>query len=299
MQMEAVAALDPEQIVLGSLGYSSTVTPWGIYHALKGGKAPNLHRTTPLQDAMEASLREYLEQAYDVFLYDDAENREFAPSLMLEPIARIAQPGKLQANPGSPLIIEMPSRGVYEQVWQESFATVIPFRVRARAQMRMKATGAKSTLLWLVSDFGQVDEFHSIAFDEQLTARMLGATNDMLARVVAGEEPDPEDSDLQAALEQRRGLGGPTRIVDAGDPLLATIAEYDAALAKMSASNRVAKEDKETVDSLKNTILRELLATPVMTLPDGRRVTTTVIRRAPSYQKESSWTRLDIEKPKK
>ena len=292
-----IGTLDPEQVVLASIGYSSTTTPWEMYQALAGERELPGQDEAPLRQHLEASLLDYMQARYGAFVYEDHDRVGFTPQLSLRPIARLGAPGKLGFNDGVPFLIEMPSQEAYKTSWRDSSSTVIPFRVRARAQMRMKATGTTEAALWVCSDFGQVDEFHVLEVDGGLVSSLVGATNAMFERVARGEAPDPEDDDLAAAVELSIKRGNDAvRVLAEGEPLATVFEEYEKAVASLSLRRREEKAADGEVRELKNAILREMEHTPTIKLPSGRIASPTVVRTPPKSSKGSSWVRLDITK---
>jgi hypothetical protein len=281
-----------EDFILGSIGLG--MSPWRTYQIATGQIEPDPPIVSELELSFRQNLLHYLESRFDAFLNEDESNIFFTPDVALEPILRIGYPGKLNAKSGDILILEMLEQNTYDKLWEKNSGITVPFLVRARATMRMKATGSREALVWVVTGLGKVDEFHSVAYDENLANRMTAATIAMTERIREHKAPDVEDDDVETALSLLGDRNNSTRVVEVGEPIIAAISEYESTVAQRLNLDQASNQLKATEQTLKKTILKELIVTPALVLPDKRIVSSKTIRKAASLSKPSSWERLDI-----
>lgn len=294
----ADGGLTTDQMVLGMAGYSSQTSPWQAYMTLAGLRKPPAAGRGPIEEALEATYLEHLEERHGAMLGWVEGAELFGGAVRMGRLPRLVIPGGLIGSEGDAVVLEMPTRASYQDAWVESGQTRIPFRVRARAVLAMAALGAGNALLWVVGDNGAIDEFHVVPMDQGILRSLEAAVGRMAGRLEAGDPPDPEDDDLTDALALAHGDGSnSTEAVGPDDPVVRMEREYDAALSERLALDRSSAVLKKKESELKNGILRRLReGAPRLRLPDGRHVSYKVVRTAPQSREAGQWTRLDVER---
>ena len=288
-----------ETFVLGASGLSRDLSPWRVYHMATGRIPMETSADAPLDQCLREALIMHLENSYGAFVDHDTDNLSFAPRLDLPPVRRLKEPGTLDIPPESPIIVEMPDRDGYEHQWHDLTESRVPFGIRARANMRMTATGASQCLVWVVADMGRIDCFHVVPFDERLSDRLRHRANLLMSQIDQGKSPDPEDDDIGTAIEISESNRQDEQHIAADDGALLDLAAYEAASDERRSFEAFAKQPEKVEREMKARLLRRLLSTQSLVLPDGRRVTSKVIRTRETSKKASSWTRLDILKASK
>jgi hypothetical protein len=285
---------DVENVVLGACGLSRSLSAWRSYQVAQGRLPAPDRDTSTLSATMAESLERHLENQLGAMLYR-SQPWEMARGLLLPPVLQIGEPGGLPANPDDPIIIETPDQETYKFAWRDAESSGVPFRVRARANLRMAASGSAMALVWVVADMGRVDEFYTVPKEDRLIDRLLGGAEQLVANIDQGKEPDPEEDDAADVIAMLDGRTDNVREVKPGEPIIPMVDEYRRLVGSRLNLEREADALKTQEKRLKDGILLELRTSPRLRLPDGRLISAKVIRQKERLQKAGQWVRLDVE----
>ena len=270
-----------EDYILGAAGLSSAKSPWLVYHILTGTQIDAPKTVAPITAHFLESMIRYAEKQYGATIVEDGFCTTFHGDFEIEQYLRVEKPGDLPCNPGDVILIEMLESNTLKFVWKVNHDMIMPWTVRARATIRMHAAGARSAIVWIISDQGATDEMHHLEYEEQIARHLISGCESMKARIQRSDEPDPSDEDLLSNVDfdDADGAGhNSTRTVAETDELAKTFALYKKLSEEATAANRAKTDSEKAVKPVKAKLLRELDKTPRLIFPDGTRLSAKTIK---------------------
>lgn len=289
-----------EDHILGAARMANTFTPWRVYNLLKG-----VEKDQPFdpKGRLDLKVKNWLRE--DAKLTYGAEVSRFdGDTSFLGPFHAtrpdiVTEPGALACKAGDILLIQTPSKDSYDMTWKAGYDLLVPATVEAKAQIRMSVAGADRTLLWIVSDSGRVSEFRYIDRDDEFIAALKRGCEAVLAAAERGEEPMPDDVDLDDYVLAKAGERG-TVEVDAKSELVGHLQAYDKATKELSQLNIDVRNAKMDQDKAKDAFKKAIAAGKGnLKFPDGRTVVARRVDVAEQHRKASSYTRIDVKAAEK
>lgn len=298
--------LDVFDVALSSIDYhGARYSAWSMYRILTSGEFYAPPPETKLASRLRSTCIAMFEETYGAkissrtIILDD----RLPPLEMLE----MTDTGSLSSTyePGTPFILETPPKSAYDSQWIRSQSFSVPFITRAKASLLNAARGKQKTLVYIVTDTGEIEEFQQVQAEPELAARLMSHTTDLVTRATGRNAPEPGDEDVEKAYiadaeaREKSGEVPVRRNIEENSHELSVVRNYISLRAFQREADAAASVATKQAKSAKSAVMALLKGCDELVLPDGQIIVPTIGRKRPSFNNGAQWINIDVaEAPK-
>lgn len=296
-----------EKYILAAAGMSSNITEHELFQVMTLQSEDRKGEFSPAELELRNHYHRHLNKTFgldaDPLTPDSA--RVFENPFMAGRTLVITDPGSLafagDANDhivaGNIILVETPSRRIYDNLYRDGFETMLPRYVVLRAHIKMKVAGTDKALVYVVGDNHDIDEFHVVKRDEALIEQLEQGCRRAIKRVIDNDPPRPDITEDHHLINIREGNA--PLVVSEDDNAFPMVRDLLDAITEEKRLSEPQKAAKKVVDELKEQV-QGLMAennTNMIVLPDSTRLRRKLINTKESVKPAGSYTRLDVIKP--
>jgi hypothetical protein len=295
-----------EKYILAAAGQSSNITTYELHQVLTLQKEDVRGEFSPAELELRNHYHRHLHATYgiDADPVTPESARVFENPFVAGRTLVITDPGALQyagkegseIKAGNVIMVETPSRRLFDNLYRDGFETMLPSYVIMRAQIRMKVAQTDKALVYVVGDNHDIDEFHVVLRDDKIISDLEQACRRAIQRVIDNDPPKPDITEDHLLVEIREGNA--PLVVSADDNYFPMVKEMLDAIIEEKRLYEPYKTAKDLATDKKKEV-EALMAdndTNKIIMPDGAVITRKLVKKKESYQAASSYTQLNVKK---